>query len=131
MFRSFVLMLCLAAAAGAQTDSGWMKLFDGRSMNGWKAAENQSTWKVVDGLLTADGPRSHLFYTGPVRNADFRNFEIAVEAKASRGANSGVYFHTKYQEKGWPFASRACQALESEDKVDLLLQEIKTRQAIQ
>ena len=102
MFRSFVLMLCLAAAAGAQTDSGWMNLFDGRSMNGWKAAENQSTWKVVDGLLTADGPRSHLFYTGPVRNADFRNFEIAVEAKASRGANSGVYFHTKYQEKGWP-----------------------------
>ena len=102
MFRSFVLMFCLAAAAGAQADSGWINLFDGRSMNGWKAAENQATWKVVDGMLTADGPRSHLFYTGPVRNADFRNFEIAVEAKASRGANSGVYFHTKYQEKGWP-----------------------------
>jgi hypothetical protein len=102
MFRSFVLMLCLAAAACAQADSGWINLFDSRSMNGWKAAENQATWKVVDGLLTGDGPRSHLFYTGPVRNADFRNFEIAVEAKASRGANSGVYFHTKYQEKGWP-----------------------------
>jgi hypothetical protein len=95
-------MLCLAAAACAQADSGWINLFDSRSMNGWKAAENQATWKVVDGLLTGDGPRSHLFYTGPVRNADFRNFEIAVEAKASRGANSGVYFHTKYQEKGWP-----------------------------
>jgi len=39
MFRSFVLMLCLARRAGAQTDSGWMNLFDGRSMNGWKAAE--------------------------------------------------------------------------------------------
>ncbi|MGD0577865.1 MAG: DUF1080 domain-containing protein, partial [Bryobacteraceae bacterium] len=102
MFRPFVLMLCLAAAAGAQAGPEWTDLFDGRSMNGWKAAENQATWKVVDGLLTAQGPRSHLFYTGPVRNADFRNFELAVEVMARPGANSGVYFHTQYQDKGWP-----------------------------
>ncbi len=79
-----------------------MNLFDGRTMNGWKAAESQTTWKVVDGLLTAAGPRSHLFYAGPVRNADFRNFELEVEAMARHGANSGVYFHTRYQQKGWP-----------------------------
>ena len=79
-----------------------MNLFDGRSMNGWKAAESQTTWKVVDGLLTAGGPRSHLFYVGPVRNADFRNFELEVQAMARHGANSGVYFHTRYQKEGWP-----------------------------
>jgi hypothetical protein len=95
-------MLCLAAGACAQSGSGWMDLFDGRSMNGWKPAESQTTWKVVDGLLTADGPRSHLFYVGPVRNSDFRNFELEAEAQAKHGANSGVYFHTQYQGSGWP-----------------------------
>jgi len=57
---------------------------------------------VQDGCLVADGPRSHLFYVGPVGKGDFRNFELLVEAKAERGANSGVFFHTAFQEKGWP-----------------------------
>ena len=102
MVRPFALVACLAATAFALDGAEWMSLFDGRSMNGWVAAENKSTWKVADGMLTTDGPRSHLFYAGPVLNADFRNFELEVEAKARPGANSGVYFHTRYQESGWP-----------------------------
>ncbi|MBI5281707.1 MAG: DUF1080 domain-containing protein, partial [Candidatus Solibacter usitatus] len=90
----------LAAPAFAQSD--WVSLFDGRSLNGWRASENNSSWKVVDGVLAADGPRSHLFYTGPVNAASFRNFELEVEALALPAANSGVYFHTKFQEKGFP-----------------------------
>jgi len=34
--------------------------------------------------------------------ADFRNFELEVEALARPRANSGVYFHTAYQESGFP-----------------------------
>jgi len=54
----------------------------------------------VDGLLCADGPRSHLFFDGP--KADFKNFELEVEVMPAAHANSGVYFHTKYQESGFP-----------------------------
>jgi hypothetical protein len=46
----------------------------------------------------ADGARSHLFYTG----RDFKNFELEVEALAQTACNSGVYFHTAYQETGFP-----------------------------
>ena len=102
MYRPLALVISLAAMTCGQDSSQWMSLFDGRSMNGWVAAENKSTWRVADGMLTTDGPRSHLFYTGPLLNADFRNFELEVETKARPGANSGVYFHTRYQEKGWP-----------------------------
>jgi len=56
----------------------------------------------VDGSLSADGPRSHLFYTGPVQAANFKNFELEVECLAHHECNSGVYFHTAYQEKGFP-----------------------------
>ncbi len=98
--RGFVGALAAARLAFAADD--WVELFDGRSLDGWKANENPGSWKVVDGQLAADGPRSHLFYTGPVRGAKFRNFELEVEARAAHRANSGVYIHTAYQESGWP-----------------------------
>ncbi len=91
--------LVLPAALRAEDD--WIPLFDGHSLNGWKAAENKNSFRVRDGQIAADGPRSHLFYTGKVHNADFRNFELKVDALARPGANSGVYFHTKLQ-PGWP-----------------------------
>lgn len=89
----------LVAAAGAEE---WVELFDGKSLRGWRASENKGSWKVVDGTLAADGPRSHLFYDGLVHGADFKNFEIEVEVTTKPECNSGVYFHTKYQETGFP-----------------------------
>lgn len=91
------------AAAGLQgAGDGWTELFNGRSLEGWRPSENKNSWKVVDGQLAADGPRSHLFCSSRVRETDFRNFELELEAMASPGCNSGVYFHTAYQEKGFP-----------------------------
>jgi len=83
-------------------DDAWVDLFDGRSLEGWRPSENKNSWKVVEGQLAADGPRSHLFYTGPVNGADFRNFELEVEVLARPACNSGVYFHTAYQERDFP-----------------------------
>ena len=94
-------VVCLVPTArSAETD--WHLLFDGKSLNGWKAAEDPATWTVVDGCLVAKGPRSHLFYTGPIANHDFRNFELEAELKTGDETNSGIYFHTAYQESGWP-----------------------------
>jgi len=91
-----------AAATVTAAGDGWVPLFDGRTLTGWRPSENQGSWKVVDGQLAADGPRSHLFYTGPVANARFRNFELEAEVLTQPLANSGIYFHTAYQEKGFP-----------------------------
>ncbi len=92
----------MAALALPAADDGWVDLFNGRTMDGWRPSENKNSWKVVDGQLSADGPRSHLFYSGPVRGARFRNFELEVEALARPACNSGVYFHTAYQETNFP-----------------------------
>jgi len=89
----------IGIAAGVEE---WTQLFDGHSLNGWRPSENKGSWKVVDGMLAADGPRSHLFYTGPVHGADFRNFELEVELITKPQCNSGIYFHTRYQETGFP-----------------------------
>ncbi len=93
----------LAVAPFVQAAAGeWIDLFDGRSLTGWRPSENKDSWKVVDRSLAANGARSHLFYNGPVRDADFQNFELEVELTTQPDCNSGVYFHTRYQEQGFP-----------------------------
>lgn len=90
------------AAPSVVKAQDWAPLFDGKSLNGWKPSENLDSWKVRDGLLCADGPRSHLFYTGSVNGARFRNFELEAEVMTRRFCNSGVFFHTQFQDKGFP-----------------------------
>lgn len=96
--------------------AGWQLLFDGKSLDGWKASESKGVFTVEDGCIVtfsdkarvvAENPgaktlRSHLFYDGPVANHDFKNFEISLDIKTAPGANSGVYIHTQYQPTNWP-----------------------------
>lgn len=97
------LFLCLSpVSAQKKSKDGWVSLFDGKTLNGWKAAENPSTFSVKDGLLVVHGERAHLFYEGPVADHDFKNFEVKVKLKTMPGANSGLFIHTAYQETGWP-----------------------------
>lgn len=83
-------------------DSGWTPLFNGRDLTGWRASETEGCFSVRDGAIVVHGGRSHLFYTGPVQNADFRDFDFVAKVKTTAGSNSGIYFHTEYQETGWP-----------------------------
>ena len=103
-------MVFHSACIGASQDQapepdadGWYSLFNGKDLSGWKKSkENEDTFKVVDGVIVARGPRCHLFYVGPVKDANFKNFEWKCEVLTKPHANSGMYFHTKYQPTGWP-----------------------------
>jgi hypothetical protein len=81
---------------------GWRLLFDGKSLDGWNANEQPGTFSVVQGEIVVHGPRSHLFYVGPLGDHDFRNFEFSAEVLTRPGANSGVFIHTAWQDNGWP-----------------------------
>ena len=98
----FILALAGCASTGTTSDDGWISLFDGESLDGWQANENPQTFRVEDGAIVAEGPRSHLFYMGPVENHDFTNFEFVAEVMTEPKSNSGIYFHTEFQEEGWP-----------------------------
>jgi hypothetical protein len=97
-----LLVASSATAMAAEDDAGWIPLFDGKTLDGWKAAENPGSFRVEDGSIVCDGPRAHLFYAGGVENAQFKNFELRVSFKTEPGANSGVFFHTAWQETGFP-----------------------------
>jgi len=102
-----VLVICLVflasrSASGEDGNDGWISLFDRKTLNGWKASENESTFIVRDGMIVAQGPRSHLYYVGPVEDANFQDFEFKADVMTKPGANSGMYFHTEYRETDWP-----------------------------
>jgi hypothetical protein len=98
-----LLSVVSAVSAKAETPSSdWIPLFNGQDLDGWRASENKDTFRVEEGAIVARGERSHLFYVGPVQNADFKNFELKVDVLTKPNANGGIYFHTRYQETGWP-----------------------------
>jgi hypothetical protein len=96
------LSLLLACSSITNAQDGWVPLFDGQTLKGWRAAENPSSFRVVDGSIAADGLRAHLFYVGDGQTAVFKNFEFMAEIMTRPGANSGIYFHTEFQNQGFP-----------------------------
>ena len=111
LLLSLIAVILIASQTGCTKDE-WISLFDGETMNGWKAPENEDTWRIKDGALVSRGPRSHLFYMGDVMDHNFRNFEFMADVKTTTGSNSGIYFHTAF-EPGWPQKGYECQVINS------------------
>ena len=95
----FLFFFCISAFS---QEGPWIELFSGKDLTHWKISENPTSFSIENQLLKVAGPRAHAFYAGPVGGADFKNFELLVEVKTMPKANSGIFFHTSYQESGWP-----------------------------
>jgi len=94
--------LLLLTSFSFTPQDGWVSLFDGKSLTGWKVGENANTFSVENGTIVAHGPTAHLFYDGEVHQHNFKNFEFKADVMTTPGSNSGIYFHTEYQETSWP-----------------------------
>ncbi|MEO7181965.1 MAG: DUF1080 domain-containing protein [Gemmatimonadaceae bacterium] len=103
--RFMAIPLLVAACSSAMTakpTDGWISLFDGQSFTGWRASEAPGTFTVANGEIVVHGPRSHLFYDGPVMNHEFKDFELKADVMTKPGANSGIFIRTTFQQTGFP-----------------------------
>lgn len=98
---------------------GWKLLFNGENLDGWRVSkENPESVYVEDGLLVTHGKRAHLFY-GEQGDAVFTDFELVTDVKSIGPSNSGIFFHTKYQNGGWPghgFEAQICNGFKDPRK---------------
>lgn len=80
----------------APKGAGWMPLFNGRDVSGWKKqqADRPMTWSAVDGLLV-NNPEGHgcNIYT----EKKFKSFELYYEYRIPAGSNSGVFLRGQYE----------------------------------
>ncbi len=108
LLGSIVALLSALAVGAADSEEGFVKIFDGKTFEGWKIAEEkEKSWSIQDGVIVAKGNRSHLFYVGDEK--PFKDFEFKVDVMTEPGSNGGIYFHTKFQESSWPKAGFECQ----------------------
>jgi hypothetical protein len=111
------LITAFALSAAARAEDGWISLFNGKDLTGWKSnvatddknESGASVFTVENGEIKVSGGRAHLFYVGPDGKASFKNFEVKAKVKTTPGSNSGFYIHTKYQDTNWPDAGYECQ----------------------
>ena len=105
---SIAALALSASLHAADSEAGFTQLFDGKTLTGWKIAEPETkSWRVEDGVIIAQGNRSHLFYVGDEK--PFKDFEFKVDVMTEPGSNGGIYFHTAWQESSWPKAGFECQ----------------------
>ena len=92
---------------GAETDSltlpidadGYITIFDGTSLDGWRGyGKDQvpSRWTIEDGCLKFNGTGTGEGQTGEggdlIFAHKFKNFEMELEWKISKGGNSGIFY---------------------------------------
>ena len=72
-----------------QLSDGWIKLFDGQSLFGWKPAK-QANWRVENGTIVVDEGEVGLLCT----TTQYADYELSVEFNSAKGTNSGIFLHT-------------------------------------
>lgn len=77
--------------APAQTAAGWILLFDGHSMAGWKTSSNQpSKTAVRDATINPHGCGDYMV----IHEKMWSDFVLALDFKISKGCNSGIFVRT-------------------------------------
>jgi hypothetical protein len=100
-----MLVLTTALAIAADKDSGAKKppegftsLFNGKDLDGWRDADKQSAfWKVENGVITYGGKGGGNLKTGK----DYKDFELYVDWKITKGGDSGIYLRGAPQVQIW------------------------------
>ncbi len=79
----------------ASNNDGWVSLFNGRDLTGWKQFPGDNgIWEVKDGILSCGGNfGSSYLYS---QRDDYKDFHFRVEARVLGGTNGGQYFRARY-----------------------------------
>jgi hypothetical protein len=87
------LLLAVPAAVRADDDKppkGFTALFNGTDLSGWKATGKADVWKADKGVIAVEKGGGGYLMT----EKEFGDFELRLEYKLTKGANSGVAIRT-------------------------------------
>src|SRR5512133_201196 len=142
MKRNIILTLSLAAAmlimipsygqapnklTGKEKKDGWVLLFNGKDFKGWRQCNGTAmpvNWIIDDNAMkvfTGEGKQPGSGSNGDIVFGEkkFKNFELSIDWKASKMANSGIFFNVR-EVPGQPiyYAAPEIQVLDNVDATD-------------
>ncbi len=85
-------------SAACADGSGWVPLFDGKTLDGWKVNGGTASYKVEDGAIvgtTVEGSPNTFLCKG-----DFKDFVLELDVKCDPRLNSGVQVRSHVYENG-------------------------------
>lgn len=112
---------------GKEKKEGWVLLFNGRDFKGWRqcnGTEIPKNWAIEDGAMkvfTGEGKKPGQGADGDILFGEkkFKNFELSIDWKASKMANSGIFINVR-EVPGKPiyYAAPEIQVLDNVDATD-------------
>jgi Domain of Unknown Function (DUF1080) len=100
MLSLALLALSYLVPTAVADDEGWMPLFDGKSLDGWKVNGGFASYKVEDGVIvgtTVEGSPDTFLCKG-----DYKDFALELEVKCDPDLNSGVQVRSHVYAKDDP-----------------------------
>jgi len=107
--------------------AGWVLLFNGKNFDGWRQCNGKampSNWVLEDNTMkvfTAPDKKPGQGSDGDIlfQNKKYKNFELSVDWKASKMANSGIFYYVR-EVPGKPiyYAAPEVQVLDNADATD-------------
>ncbi len=98
-----VFLLAAAFTAGAVPEDGFQSIFDGQSLEGWKALDMRY-WSVRDGAITGQSTRENPCTSNQFmvwQGGDVTDFELSLKFRVTgNGGNSGVQFRSVLRPDG-------------------------------
>lgn len=136
IFLTLFLAVCVALPGFSQTANqlskkekkeGWALLFNGKSFDGWRQCNGTAmpaNWVIEEDAMkvfTAADKKPGEGSNGDIlfHSKKFKNFELSIDWKASKMANSGIFFNVR-EVPGKPiyYASPEIQVLDNVDATD-------------
>jgi Domain of Unknown Function (DUF1080) len=86
------LFLGLSALAQAPQGSGWVPLFNGKDLTGWKNNGDEK-WVVEQGTILCESTANKYGYLTTEKT--YKDFTLRLKFKGEAAGNSGVFLHSK------------------------------------
>jgi hypothetical protein len=135
IFSVFALMLIIASACVQEPNTltsqekkdGWVLMFNGKDFDGWRQCNGTAmpkNWVIEDNAMkvfTGEGKEPGQGAGGDILfgNKKYRNFELSIDWKAGKMANSGIFFNVReVPDKPIYYASPEIQVLDNVDATD-------------
>jgi 3-keto-disaccharide hydrolase len=90
--RSLAFLMGLGVVAQTQPDTGWIPLFNGKDLTGWKN-NGEEKWIAEQGTILCESTANKYGYLATEKT--YRDFDLRLKFKGEASGNSGVFFHSK------------------------------------